>query len=88
MANLVRKTEHTWLEHVLRMEASRLPLTSLQAHSMAVKKQGGQKERWVDSVLKHSGLNMLRALKLAQDRDGWRSALSWNPRLNKSRSID
>ena len=39
---------------------------------MAVKKQGGQRVRWVDSVLKHSGLNMLQALKLAQDRDGWR----------------
>ena len=71
MADLVRKTQHTWLGHVLRMEASGLPLTSLQAHSMAVKKQGGQRVRWVDSVLKHSGLNMLQALKFSQDRDGW-----------------
>src|SRR5206468_6693754 len=43
-------------------------------YSRNTRKKGGQKTRWVDSVLKFSGLSMLQALRLAPDRVGWKVA--------------
>ena len=74
MSYIVMKRQHTWLGHVLRMEPGRLPLVSLQAQFLDTRKRGGQRTRWVDSVLKFSGLSMLQALRLAPDRVGWRVA--------------
>ena len=57
MSYIVMKRQHTWLRHVLRMEPGRLPLVSLQAQFLDTRKKGGQKTRWVDSVLKFSGMS-------------------------------
>src|SRR3989442_6963839 len=74
MSYIVMKRQHTWLGHVLRMEPGRLPLVSLQAQFLDTRKKGRQKTRWVDSVLKLSGLSMLQALRLEPDRVWWRVA--------------
>jgi hypothetical protein len=70
--NIVKKRQHTWLGHVLRMDGERLLLKSLQAHGLDTRKKGRPKTRWLDSVLGYSGLSLPQALIVARNRNDWR----------------
>jgi len=74
--NIIKKRQHTWLDHVLRMEGSRLPVVTLQAHAHDTRNKGGQRTRWIDNVLGYSKLSLPQALVLAKDRNRWRNAFS------------
>ncbi len=72
----VRYRQHTWLGHVLRMEGSRLPKMSLQAHAHHTRYRGRPRKTWIETVLGGSGMELKTAVGIAHDRVEWRSCIN------------
>ena len=75
IVDIVRQRQRAWLGHVLRMDGSRLPKMSIQAHSHSTRCRGRPRKSWVDTALEGSGVDFKKAVHLAQDRDKWRRCM-------------
>ena len=75
IVNIVRRRQHTWLGHVLRMDGNRLPKMSLQAHAHGKRYRGRPRQSWIDTALEGSGLDIKTAVHKAHNRDEWRSCI-------------
>ena len=76
IVDIVQQRQHAWLGHVLRMEGSRLPKMSLQAHAHNTRCRGRPRKSWIDTALEASGLDFKTAIHLANDRQEWRRCIS------------
>jgi len=76
IVDIVKRRQHAWLGHVLRMDGNRLPKMSVQAHAHGTRYRGRPRKNWVDTVLEHSGLDFKTAVHRAYDRDKWRNCMS------------
>lgn len=76
IVNTVLLRQRTWLGHVLRMNDSRLPKVSIQAHSHGTRYRGRPRKRWIETVLDGTGIDFKTAVRLAQDRVKWRNCIS------------
>jgi exonuclease III len=75
IVNIVQSRQHTWLGHVLRMDGSRLPKMSLQAHAHGTRYRGRPRKSWFNSALECSGLDPTTAVSTANDREYWRGCI-------------
>ena len=75
IVNVVRRRQHTWLGHLLRMDGNRLPKMRLQAHAHRKRYRGRPRQSWIDEALEGSGLDIKTAVHKAHDREEWRSCI-------------
>jgi hypothetical protein len=69
----VKARRISWIDHVERMEDSRMPKRVMREQIYTRKKRGRPKVRWLDDVqedLREMGIEGWR--RKAQDRDQWR----------------
>ena len=81
-STLLKRSRMRWYGHVQRMATERIPNRMLNWDPTVVggkRKQGGQRQRWIESCtndFKQMGLTQSKALKSSRDRGEWRSTLS------------
>src|SRR6476661_7706656 len=73
--------------HVVRMPAHRLPLVAIQGQAHVKRSRGRPQKRWIDNVKEDvttTGISLVEAFRLTQDREEWRSLVRLSTRAQAS----
>ena len=62
----------SYLGHTLRGSGSALTLQIIEGKVEGKRKRGRQRKQWYDNIREWTGLDLVQAKRLAQDRTAWK----------------
>ena len=65
----------TYLGHILRGSGSALTLQIIEGKVEGKRKRGRQKKQWFDNIKEWTGMNLVQAKHLAQNRTAWKKEI-------------
>ena len=77
--NIIQTKKLKYFGHIIRQNGDTLPRTLIDGKVKGLRGRGRPRTTWTTNIIKWTGLNYEQAVRLAQDRQKWRTIAS-NPR--------
>ena len=81
------KRKLAYFGHIIRGSGSLLALHIIEGKVEGSRKRGRQKKQWFDNIKEWTGMSLIKAKRLAQDRVAWRKMIRRCDRMAANRQI-